>query len=107
MVRCGLQFLHAQEVTHLINDTALKVSTPITQEPDWGLEDQDVTLTPYLGNCFNCLIGGHIHHNVLCEMVMEYQDIGNLRWSVQLQGCLYASKVHMQEVHRRIGHNWV
>ena len=40
-------------------------------------------------------------------MVLEHQDIGNLRWSVQLQGYLYASKVYMQEVHHSGGHNQV
>ena len=39
-------------------------------------------------------------HNVLCEMVSEHQDIGDLRQSVQLQGLLYSRKVYMQEVHR-------
>ena len=32
------------ECTHFIDDVAHKVSTPITQEPSWGPEDQDVTL---------------------------------------------------------------
>ena len=40
-------------------------------------------------------------------MVLEHQDIGDFRWSIQLQGCLYASKVYMQQVHRSSGHNQV
>ena len=40
-------------------------------------------------------------------MVLEHQDIAQLRWSIQLQGHLYASKVYMQEVHRSGGHNQV
>ena len=40
-------------------------------------------------------------------MVLEHQDIYNLRQSVQFQGHLYASKVYMQEVHQSAGHNWV
>ena len=40
-------------------------------------------------------------------MVLEHQDIGNFRQSIQLQGHLYASKVYMQEVHWSGGHNWV
>ena len=75
----GPQFLHAQESTQLINDTAHEVSTLIAQEPGWGSEDWDVTLIQELGDCFTCLIGGHICHNVLSEMVLEHQDIGNLR----------------------------
>ena len=105
MVRHVLQFLHAKEVTHLINDAAHKISTPITQEPGWGSEDGDVTLIQVLGDCFSCLIGGHICHNMLCEMVLEHQDIGDFRQSIQLQGHLYASKVYMQEVHQSSAHN--
>ena len=41
-------------------------------------EDQDVTLIQELGDYFSCLIGGHICHNVLHEMVLEHQDIGEL-----------------------------
>ena len=41
---------------------------------------------------------------MLCEMVLEHQDIGNFRQSIQLQGHLYASKVYMQEVHQSSGH---
>ena len=33
VVRHGPQFPHAKEVTHLINDVAHKVSTPIAQKP--------------------------------------------------------------------------
>ena len=40
-------------------------------------------------------------------MVLEHQDIGNLRWSIQLQGCLYAIKVYMQEVQWSGGQNQV
>ena len=75
MVRHGLQLIHTEEFTHLINDAAHEVCTLIIQEPGWGPKDQDVTLIQELGNCFSCLIGGHIHHYVLCEMVLEHQDI--------------------------------
>ena len=40
-------------------------------------------------------------------MVLEHQDIGDLRQSIQLQGCLYVSKVYMQEVYQSGGHNQV
>ena len=40
-------------------------------------------------------------------MVLEHQDIGDLRQSIQLQGCLYASKIYMQEVHGSSGHSQV
>ena len=73
---------------HFINDAANDISTPIPQEPGWCPKDQDVTLIQELGDCFSCLIGGHICHNMLHEMVLEHQDVGNLRQSVQLQGCL-------------------
>ena len=44
---------------------------------------------------------------MFCEMVMEHQDICDLRQSIQLLGHLYASKVYMQEVHWSDGHNQV
>ena len=50
----------------------------MTQEPGWGPKDQDVTPIQELGNSFRCLIGAHICHNMLHEMVMENQDIGDL-----------------------------
>ena len=40
----GLQFLHAEDLAHFVNDTAHEVSTPVTQEPGQGSKDQDVTL---------------------------------------------------------------
>ena len=107
VVQHGPQFLHAEEPTHLVSDAAHEVSTTIAQEPGQDSEDQDVTLIQELGNCFRCLIRGHICHNVLCEMVLEHQDIDDLRQSIQLQGHLYASKVYMQEVHRSSGYNQV
>ena len=82
MVQHGLQFLHAEEHTQCINDAAHKVSTLITQKPGQGPEDRDVTLIQELCDCFSCLIGGHICHNVLHEMVLEDQDVGNSRWLV-------------------------
>ena len=91
----GLQFLHAEEHTHFVNDAAHKVSAPITQEPGWGSKYWDVTLMQELGNCFSCLIGGQIHHNVLCEVVLEHQDVGNSRWLVQLHGHLYTGKIYV------------
>ena len=107
MVRHGPQFPHTEEVTHLVNDAAHKVNTPITQEPGQGPRDQDVTLIQELGDCFSCLNGGQICHYVLHEMVLEHQDIGNFRWSIQLHGFLSASQVYMQEVQWSGGHNWV
>ena len=98
LVQCGLQFLHTEECTHFINDAAHKVSNPIAQEPGQGPKDQDVTLIEELSNCFSCLIGGHICHNMLCEMVLQHQDIGNARQLVQLHGCLYAGKIYVKEV---------
>ena len=35
-------------------------------------------------------------------MVLEHQDIGDFRQSIQLQGHLYASKVYMQEAIRAV-----
>ena len=103
----GLQLHHTEEFTHFVNDAACKVSTSIAQEPGWGPKDWDVTLIWEFSNCFSCLIGDHICHNMLHEMVLEHQDIGNLRWSIQLQGHFYASKTYMQEIHRSSGHKWV
>ena len=40
-------------------------------------------------------------------MVLEHQDIGNFRQSIQLHGHLYASKIYMQEVQWGSGHNQV
>ena len=60
VVRHGPQFLHAKDLAHFINNTAHKVSTPVTQEADRGSKDQDVTLIQELGDSFGCLIGGHI-----------------------------------------------
>ena len=93
MVWHGLQFPHAKEFAHLINDTACEVSTPITKEPGWVSEDWYVTLIQELGDCFSCLIRGHICHYVLHIMVLEHQDIGSFRQSVQYQVLCYASKV--------------
>ena len=85
------QFLHAKEYTHFVNDAAHKVSTPITKEPDWGPKDWDVTLIQELGDCFSY----HICHNVLHEMVLEHQDVGNSRQLVKLHGHLYAGKIYV------------
>ena len=79
VVRCGLQFLHAKDLAHFIDDIAHKVSTPVTQEPDWGSKDQDVTLKQELGDGFGCLIRGHTHQYMLHEVVLEYQDFSNFR----------------------------
>ena len=40
-------------------------------------------------------------------MVLEHQAIGEFRQSIQLQGCLYASNVYMQEVQWSCCPNWV
>ena len=103
----GLQFLNAEEHTQFVNDAAHKASTPFAQEPGWGPKDQDVTLIQELGNGFSCLIRGHIYHNVLCEVVLVHQDVGDSRQLVQLHGHLYAGKMYMQEVQGSIGHYWV
>ena len=79
VVRHCLQFLHAKDLAHFVNDTAHKVSTLVTQEPGQGPEYRDVTLIQELGNGFGCLIGGHICQYMLCEMVLEHQDISNFR----------------------------
>ena len=91
----------------MVNDAAHKVSTLIVQEPGWGSGDQDVTLIQELGNCFSCLIRGHLQHNMLHGVVLEYQDVGDSRQLVQLHGHLYAGKIYMQEVQGSSGHYWV
>ena len=95
VVWCGLQLLHTEECTHIVNDTAHKVSTLIAQEPGQGPEDQNVTLMQELGNHFSSLIGGHVHHYMLHEVVLEHQDIGNSRQLVKLHGHLYAGKIYV------------
>ena len=107
VVRHASQLLHTKEFTHLFKDAAYKVHTPITQEPGWGPKHQDASLIQELGSSFSCLIRGHICHYMLHEMVLEHQDIGDLKQFIQLEGHLYASKVYMQEVHWSSGHNWV
>ena len=92
VIRCGLQLLHTEEFTHLINNAAYEVVyTLIAQEPGWGPKVWDVTLIQELGDCFSSLIGGHICHYMFHEMVLEHQDICDLGQSIQLQGHLYAS----------------
>ena len=95
-----LQFLHALSSVHISSMMLLtKVATWITQEPGQDPKDKDVSLIQELGNCFSCLIeGSHTCHNMLHEMVLEHQDIGNSRQFVQLQGHLYAGKTYVQEV---------
>ena len=78
----GLQLLHAKDLAHFVDYTAHKVSTPVTQEPGQGSKDWDVTLIQELGDGFGCLIGGHICQYMLCEVVLEHQDISNFRWIV-------------------------
>ena len=107
VIRCGLQLLDAEEFEHFIKNAAHEVPTPITQEPGQGPKDWDVTLIHEIGDCFRGLIGGHVCHYVFHEMVLEHQNICDLRQSIQLQGHLYASKVYMQEVQQSDGHNWV
>ena len=72
VVGCGLQLLHAKEFTHLTNNAAHEVCTPVTQESGWGPKDWDVTLIQKPGNSLNSLVGGHIHHYMFCEMVLEH-----------------------------------
>ena len=80
VVRHGPQFLHAKDLAHFVDDSAHKVSTPVTQEPGWGPKDQDLTLKQKLGDGFGCLIRGHICQYILCEVVLEHQDISDFRW---------------------------
>ena len=87
--------LHAKDLAHFVDDTAHEGSTLVTQKPSQGSKDWDVTLIQELGDIFGCLIGGQICQYMLCEVVLEYQDISNFRWLVQLQGCLYAGKIYM------------
>ena len=94
----GPQFLHIEEHTYFVNDAAHEVSTPIAQEPGWGSKDWDVTLIQELGGCFSCLIGDHLHHNMLHEMVLEHQYVGNSRQLVQLHGHLYGGEIYVQGV---------
>ena len=95
LVGHGTQLLHAKGFTHFINNVAHEVCTVIILDPGWGPKDQNVTLIQKLGNCLCGLVRGHICHNILCEVVLEHQDIGDLRWSVCLHGHLDASKIHM------------
>ena len=85
----GLQFLHAKEHTHFINDAAHKVSTPITQEPGWGPKDQDVTLIQKLGNHFSCLTG--VTYAIMCFMKWSW----NTRMLVTLGGWFSSMVVSM------------
>ena len=39
-------------------------------------------------------LGGHIHHNMLCEVILEHQDVGDSRQLIQLNGHLYAGKIY-------------
>ena len=82
VVRHGLQILHAKDLAYLINYTAHEVSISITQEPGQGSKDQNVTLIQALGNCFGGLIRGHICQYMLCEVVLEHQDVSDSRWLV-------------------------
>ena len=75
----GLQLLYAEDHVHLVDYTALEVSTSITQKPGQGSKDQNVTLVQVLGNCFGSLIWGYICQYMLCEVVFEHQDISNSR----------------------------
>ena len=86
VVRHGLQFLHAEDLAHFINDTAHKVSTFVTQEPGWGPEYRDVTLIQKLGDSFGCLIRGHIHNT--CFMKWSWNTK-----TLETSGDLFSSKV--------------
>ena len=56
-----------------------EVSTSVTQEPGWGSKDGDVTLVETFSDGFCSLVGGYICQYVLCEVVLEYQDISESR----------------------------
>ena len=71
VVQHGSQLLHTKDFTHLVNDAAHGVCTPIAQEPCWGPKDWDVTLIQELGNCLSGLIRGHVCHYVLHKMVQN------------------------------------
>ena len=74
----GLQFLHDKEHTQFINDAAHKVSTPIAHELGQGPEDQNVTLKQELGDCFSCLIGGHICHTMFVKWSWNTRTLATL-----------------------------
>ena len=44
---------------------------------------------------------------MLCEVVLEHQDVSDFRWPVQLQGHLYAGKIYMQWIQQSDGHDRV
>ena len=69
--------MHAEDLAHFVDDTAHEVSTPVIQESGWGPKDQDVILN--LGMVLVVLIWGHICQYMLCEVVLEYQDISDSR----------------------------
>ena len=48
--------------------------------------------------------GGYKCQYIFSGMVLENQDIGNLRWFVQLHCGLYTWKVNMEEVQGSGGH---
>ena len=107
VIGSGLQLLHAKEFAHLTNNAAHEVHTMMTYETGQSSNDLDVTLIQELGNGLCGLVRGHICHNVFCEMVLEHQDVHNLRWSIQLHGHLNTSIVHVQEINWSSGHNQV
>ena len=43
----------------------------------------------------------------VCEMVLEYQDVGNSRQFAQLHSHLCADEIYVQEVQWSGGHYWV
>ena len=73
-------------VYNLINDAAHDVSTLITQEPDQGPEDWDVTLKQELGDCLAVWLGSHMPLSTL------WNDPGTTRTLVTL-GSLFSPRV--------------
>ena len=82
----GLQFLHAEEPTHLISDAAHEVSTTIIQEPGWVFKDQVVTMIQELATVLAVWPG--VTYAITCFMKWSW----NTRMLVTL-GSLFSSRV--------------
>ena len=86
VVRCGSQLLHAEEFTHLINDAAHKVHTPIAQKPVWIPKDWDV---PWYRNLATVLaVWSGVTYTITCFMKWSW----NTRTLATL-GSLFSSRV--------------
>ena len=79
VVGCGLQSFDAKDLAHFLNHTTSEANTSITQEPDQGPEERDVTSVQKFSNSFCSLIRGHVCQHVFHEVVLENQDVGDSR----------------------------